>query len=133
MSDEATRQFTNTTPATQDTDPGEGLTILATAVTAANVAVPDGWYDRYITLTAGADAVWYAFGPAATPAIDKSYAGGATVAAGTKAENAEYLAARSSIDVKLDRNVHKFLHFQADANTPTLSIRASSQARARAR
>lgn len=129
MHDASERQFHNTTPAQQSTTPGVGVTMLATSTTAAAFAVPEGWYDRYLTLTAGSAPVWYAFGPAATPVIDKNYAGGASVTAGTLAANAEYIASRGAIDVRLDRKIHKFLHVQADSGTPTLSIRPSSQGR----
>ncbi len=117
---------------TQSTTPGTGITVLATAVTAAAHAVPVGWYDRELTLSVNADGVWVSFGAAATPVIDKTYAGGATIAAGTKAENGILIPAAGSLRVRLDRNLHKFLHVQSVANTPALFIRPSSQPRLRA-
>lgn len=130
MSTQAERR--SPAPPTQSTTPGSGVTILATAVTAAALAVPEGWYAKELTLAVNADGVWVAFGAAATPAIDKTFAGGASVAAGTKAENAVLIPAAGRLSVRLDRNIHKYIHFQAVANTPTLTVYPSSQGRLRA-
>lgn len=126
MTTEAERQAHVGAPPTQSTTPGDGVTILATSTSAASVEIPEGWYRKRLAVEAGGDAVWIAFGPASTPAIDRTYAGGATVAAGTKAENAKRIAARGTLEVTLDRRVHKYLHMQAEANTPTVTVYALS-------
>lgn len=131
MSNAADRQYHNDVGPFASTTPGLGVTVLATSTVAANkqLSTYKYFYDKFLTITAGGDAVWISFSSDGTPTIDKSYAGGSTIAAGTKAENAIKLAAGASIRVKLDKRLHKYIHFQADANTPTLTIRPSSQDR----
>jgi hypothetical protein len=129
MSHEADRQVDNAVPPRQSTTPGEGVTLLATSTTAAafDLSAYDGFFNKPLLLTAGATAIWVSFGAAATPVIDKSYAGGATIAAGTKAENGVKIAAGASLRVRLSRSLHKFMHVQADSSTPVLEIRPIAQ------
>lgn len=133
MSTEGERQYANESAPFASTTPGEGVTILATSVTAAakDLSAYPGFYGKFLTITAGSDAVWVSFSSDGTPTIDKTYTGGSTVAAGTKVANAIKIAAGASIRVRLDKRLHKSIHFQADANTPTLTIRPSSQQRVR--
>lgn len=129
MAHEANRQTDNPVPPRASTTPGEGITLLATSTTAANfdLSAYEGFFNKELLLTAGATAIWVSFSSASTPAIDKTYTGGASVAAGTKAENAIKIAAGASVRVHLSRSIHKYIHFQADSGTPTLEIRPASQ------
>lgn len=133
MATEAERQYQNEVPPFASTTPGEGVTILATSTTAADLdmSAHAGFYNRLLTITAGTSAVWVSFSDDGVTAIDKSSTGGATIAAGTVKANAIRLAAGASIRVRLDPTKHKHIHFQADADTPTLTIRPSSQKRLR--
>lgn len=116
-------------PPTQSTTPGLGTTRLATAVTAANVALsayPNFFHKRLTFSNEGTDAIWIAFAASAVTALAKATAAGATLAAGTVAANGFKLAGGASKEFCLNKTDHAYLHFQADAATPTLCIYPSS-------
>ena len=126
---EADRQATNPYPPTQSATPGEGITLLTTSTTAVahDMGAYDGMFQRYVDFSAGAQAIWIAFGAAATPVIDKSNAGAATLAGGTETDNAIKIAVGATVTFRLHPINHRYLHVQADSATPILTIRPSSQ------
>ncbi len=135
MSDEGSRQYFNPVPPTQSTTVGVGVTRLATAVTAAEIDLapvtnPGLFHRRVSFVVEGTDAVWIAFSAAAGTAVDKSATPGATLAAGTLAANGLKLPGGSTTVFRLDPVNQRYLHIQADANTPVLAIYPSSQRRA---
>lgn len=112
-------------PPVQGTTPGIGLTRLATSVTAASVQMSTypNFFGKTITLrNEGTDAIWFAFAANASTTLVKGSTAGATIAAGTLAANGYKLAGAASMNFCLNTTDHAYLHFQADANTPTLAI-----------
>lgn len=116
----------NIRPPTQGTVPGKGITRLATSVTAVarDLTLAGNMFGKRLRLynEDATDSIWIAFGPAATPVIDKTLAGGATVALGTALANSFRLAPGASLPVRLDKTRHAFIHIQSSANTPVLCI-----------
>lgn len=128
---ESQRQAFAVWPPTQSTTPGTGVTWLQTSTTAAafDLSAIRGMFGRRIRLYASGGKIWVSTGGAATPVIDKSFVGGATIAAGTKQENPIPLLADTSIEIRLDSSANKFLHVQADSGTPILIIYSTSEPR----
>lgn len=116
----------NLRPPTQGTTPGVNVTRLATSVTAVarDLTLAGNLFGKRLRLfnEDATDSIWVAFGLLATPLIDKTAAGGATVALGTVATNAYRLAPGASLTVRLSKKFHAFIHIQSSANTPVLCI-----------
>ena len=119
---ETERQAVNIIPPTQSNTAGVGVTILAATTSAANTAVPDALFNRYVYLVANGDKVWVAFGPEASPAVDKSGAGGGTFTAGTAEGNGVPIAAGERIAVRLTKSQHAYIKWQADATNSSLIV-----------
>lgn len=116
------RQAVNVIAPKQSNTAGEGVTWLAATTTAANAAVPETLFNRYVYLGAEGDTIWVNFGPAASPAIDKSVAGGATFDAGTVNTNAITIPAGGRIAVRLSKGQHDYIKWQANAANSRLTI-----------
>lgn len=130
MNSEAERQAANVLPPAASATPGTGITWLASTTTAVardlDPTTNPGLFERYVTLQATGDAIWIAFSSSATPVIDKTVAGGATVAAGTVTTNAFLLADGEHISVRLDQALHRYLHMQSVAGAAVLVLYPSS-------
>lgn len=116
-------------PPTQSATPGLGVTRLATSTTATPFDLTIGgtstrFFGKKLRITNedATIAVWIAFGPAATPLIDMTTTGGATIAAGTVAANPYRLVAGASLFVRLTQSLHKFMQLQAASGTPIVSV-----------
>ncbi|HET9045086.1 MAG TPA: hypothetical protein VFN70_18150 [Burkholderiales bacterium] len=123
------RQALNVIAPKQSNTPGEGVTFLAATTTAANTAVPEKLFDRYVYLGAEGDTIWVSFGPNASPAIDKSKAGGATFDAGTSDQNAITIPAGGRIPVRLRKGQHDYIKWQANAANSRLTIYPTTPAK----
>ncbi len=133
MSSETERQIANVIPPTQSNTAGTGVTILAATTSAANAAVPDDLFGRYVYLQAEGDKIWVTFGAASTPAVDKSNAGGGTFTAGTVNDNGITIPNGSRIHVRLSKGLHDYLHWQADATNSKLLVYPATPKDARRR
>lgn len=133
MSDEGSRQFYNPVPPTQSTVPGVGVTRLATSTTAAvfDLNAYPGFFGRRLTLknesTTAGDAIVLNFSSDGLTAVSAAATAGATVAAGTTADQGYKLNPGEEKTFRLDRVAQRYLHVDALANTPVLCIFPSSQ------
>jgi hypothetical protein len=122
MPSEAERQAFNISPPEASNTAGEGVTILAATTSAAAAAIPEAYAHRYVYLQAEGDKIWIAFGPAASPDIDKSNAGGSTFAAGTVNDNAVPIPNGIRIPVRLHPTRHAYIKWQADSTAAKLIV-----------
>jgi hypothetical protein len=123
--DAGTRQFFNPAAPTQSTTPGLGITRLATTVAATKYdlsSFKEMFGKRLRFTTEGTDAIWVSFSSDGVTDVSKAATAGTTVAAGTLAANGVKVTAGAPLDIRLDKVSQKWLHVQADANTPVLSI-----------
>lgn len=125
MSSEADRQAHNVSPPTQSDTAGDGVTILTATTTAANSAIPEGLYYRYVDLVAKGDEIWVTLGLGAAN-VDKSKAGGATFTAGTDDQNGVPIPDGEHLRVRIDPSVHTHLSWQANAANSKLIVYPSS-------
>ncbi len=123
-----TNRAVNLRPPTQGTIPGVGITRLASSTTAAKVdltAYPRMFGKRLTfkneSTTAG-DAIFISFSSTGSTDVSAAATAGATLAAGTTAEQGFKLLPGESVDFRLSAGVHKWLHWDALANTPVLCI-----------
>lgn len=126
MPSSADRQVVNISPPVASATLGEGIAILAATTTAASSAIPTAWHHRYVYLQAVGDMIWVAFAAEASPDIDKSNSGGATVTAGTVNDNAVPIPNGQRIPVRLDANLHAFIKWQADSTNSKLIVYPTS-------
>jgi hypothetical protein len=126
----AERQIINVIPPTGSNTAGVGVTILAATTTAAAAAVPEALFNRYVYLAAEGDKIWVTFGPAASPDVDKTNAGGATFAAGTVNDNGITLPDGAKIAVRLSKGQHDYIKWQANAANSKLIVWPTTPARA---
>lgn len=129
MSDEGSRQYHNQLPPVQSTTPGEGVTFLATAVTAAHhdLNAYPAFFGRYIEFQASGNDIWISFSTDGATEIDKTGAAGATIAEGTAKANPILLKDGVAVRFRLYAKLHRYLHVQAVASTPKLIIHPVSQ------
>jgi hypothetical protein len=133
MPTETERQAINIIAPKQSNTAGEGVTILAATTTAANAAIPETLFGRYVYLAAEGDAIWINFGPAASPDVDKSNAGGATFTAGTVDDNGITIPAGQRIAVRLSKGQHDYIKWQANAANSKLIVYPTTPKDARRR
>lgn len=131
MSDEAQRQFFNKMPPTESNTVGVGVTFLATSVTAAKLDLSGnpGLFDRNLELTAHTGTIWVSFSSDGVTDISKAFTPGSTLAGGTNKQAPMPIYANTTVVVRLDTIAQRWLHFQAEAATPTLIIVPRSQPR----
>lgn len=122
MSSEAERQAANVIAPKQSNTAGVGVTILAATTTAANAAVPDLLFDRYVYLQADGDKIWVNFGANGAPNVDKTKAGGVTFAAGTNIQNAINIPSGQRVAIRLSKSEHAQISWQADAANSKLLV-----------
>lgn len=127
MPSAAERQAFNVVGPTQSNTAGEGVTILAATTSAANTAIPESFYGRYVYLVAKGDLIFVNFGAAASPDIDKTNTGGSTFAAGTSASNAIPIPDGTRLAVRLNRREHAYIKWQANASSSYLYIYPTTQ------
>lgn len=127
-----TDRVVNLRPPTQSTVPGVGVTRLASSTTAAKVdlsAYPRMFGKRLTfkneSTTAG-DAIFINFSATGATDVSAAATAGATLAAGTTADQGYKLLPGESKDFRLNATQHKWLHWDAAANTPVLCIFPSS-------
>lgn len=133
MSSETERQVVNVIPPTQSNTAGTGVTILAATTTAANAAVPEALLGRYVYLQPQGDAIWYTFGAAAAPAVDKSKAGGTTFVAGTDSQNGVLIPDGQRVHLRLTKGQHDYIKWQANASNSKLIVYPATPKDARRR
>ncbi len=131
MSEEAERQYFNPVPPTSSTTPGIGVTWLATSTVAAvlDLSTAPGLFGRMLDLYADGGKIWFFFSSDGVPTISKTTTPAATLALGTVAGAPVPIASGGVATVRLDATTQRYLHFQADAGTPTLILTPSSQTR----
>lgn len=122
MPTETERQVVNVIAPTQSNTAGVGVTILAATTSAANAAIPDNLFNRYVYLAAEGDKIWVTFGPAASPDVDKSNAGGASFTAGTVDDNGITIPNGTRVPVRLTKGQHDFIKWQADSTNSKLIV-----------
>lgn len=133
MPTETERQAINVIAPKQSDTPGEGVTILAATTTAAAALIPDNLFGRYVYLIAEGDKIWVNFGPAASPDVDKSKAGGATFTAGTDDQNGITIPDGGRVAVRLSKTEHTYIKWQADASNSKLIVYPTTPKDARRR
>lgn len=113
---------------TQSTTPGIGITRLASSATAAKEDI-SGYkhlYGKRLVLknesTTAGDALFVSFSASGSTDVSAAATAGASVAAGTTADQGLKILPGESVIVTLNQNDHKFIHWDALANTPVLCI-----------
>jgi len=128
MSTKGERYFGAPLPPRESTTPGIGITRIATSTTAASLdmsAFPHFFGKRLVLMnesTTAGDAIFVKFAPTADTAVSAAQAGGTTLANSTVAANGFKLLPGETLVVVLNKAEHKFIHFDALANTPVLCI-----------
>jgi hypothetical protein len=120
-------------PPTQSTTPGLGVTRLASSTTAAKEDISNllRLYGKRLVFknesaTAG-DAIFINFSADGVTDVSAAASAGTTFALGTTAAQGYKLNPGDEIVLRLNRAEHKFLHWDALANTPVLSIYPASK------
>lgn len=112
----------------QSTTPGIGVTRLASSVTAAKVDISalKHMYAKRLAFknesTTAGDAIFITFSTDGSVDVDAAAAGGATMATGTTAAQGFKLLPGETVYWTLNSAQHKWLHWDAAANTPVLCI-----------
>ncbi len=115
-------------PPTQSTTPGTGITRLATSTAAVardlDASSTGAMFGKRIRLynEDATDSIWIAFSLTGATSVDKTATAGTTVAGGTLASNGFKLPPLGTIEVRLSKGKHKYIHLQSSANTPILCI-----------
>lgn len=113
---------------TQGTTPGLGITRLASSTTAAkeDISSYKHFYGKRLALknesTTAGDALFVSFSLTGATDVSAGATAGANVAAGTTADQGFKILPGETVYVTLNSAQHKYIHWDAAANTPTLCI-----------
>lgn len=112
----------------QSATPGLGITRLASSTTAAKVDLTTlkHMFGKRLCFknesTTAGDALFISFSATGAVDVDAAASAGATMAAGTTTAQGFKLLPGETVVWVLNSNEHKWLHWDAAANTPTLCI-----------
>lgn len=130
MSSSAERRAAIPLPPTQSTTVGLGITRLASSTTAAKVALsayPNLYGKRLTFLNEDAtNSLYISFSSDGATDVSTGATAGATLAAGTTADQGFKLAPLAKVEWVLNATDHVYLHWDATAGTPVLCIYPSS-------
>lgn len=127
MSGESERQAATISPPQASTTPATGNTAIATSTSSATIDLGSypQFFGRYVALQADGGKIYVTFDDDSTGSIDETVTG-ATVAAGTTEAVPWAIPDGTTLNVRLERTTHRYLHTKAAAGTPTLRIRATT-------
>lgn len=127
MSGEAERQSANVSPPQASATPATGTTALATSTASATIDLNDypAFFGRYVALQADGGKIYVAFDDDSTGSINETTTG-ATIAAGTTEAIPWAIPDGTTLNVRLERTTHRYLHTKAATGTPTLRLRTTT-------
>lgn len=127
MSTEAERQANNVTPPQASATPAVGTTAIATSTSSASIdfnSYPQ-FYGRWVALQADGGKIYVTFDDDSTHAINEATTG-TTLADGTTEAIPWAIPDGTTLNVRLERTTHRYLHHKAASGTPTLRIRTTT-------
>jgi DNA-binding beta-propeller fold protein YncE len=127
MSNEADRQAQNVTPPFASATPAEGTTAIATSTSSASIDFNDypAFFGRYVALQADGGKIYVTFDDDSTHSINEATTG-STLANGTTEAIPWAIPDGTTLNVRLERTTHRYLHHKAASGTPTLRIRTTT-------
>lgn len=138
MSTKGERYFAAPLPPTQSTTPGLGITRLASSTTAAkeDISGYEDFYGKRLVFknesTTAGDSLIISFSATGATDVSAAATAGASVAAGTTADQGYKLLPGEEKVFVLNAREHKYIHWDALANTPVLCIYPEGRAPTRA-
>lgn len=127
MANEADRQAQNISPPMASATPAVGVTAIATSTASATVDFNDypAFFGRYVALQADGGKIYVVFDDDATGSINEATTG-STLATGTTEAIPWPIPDGTTLNVRIERTTHRYLHIKAASGTPTLRIRTTT-------
>lgn len=127
MSNEASRHAVNITPPMASATPAVGTTAIATSTASATVDFNSypAFFGRYVALQADGGKIYVTFDDDATGSINESTTG-TTLSGGTTEAIPWAIPDGTTLNVRLERTTHRYMHHKAATGTPTLRIRTTT-------
>lgn len=127
MANEADRQAQNVSPPQASATPATGNTAIATSTSSATVDFNDypQFFGRYVALQADGGKIYVTFDDDSTGSINETTTG-TTLAGGTTEAIPWAIPDGTTLNVRLERTTHRYLHHKAATGTPTLRIRTTT-------
>lgn len=127
MSGEAERQAQNVTPPMASATPATGVTALATSTASATFDLGSypAFFGRFVALQADGGKIYVVFDDDSTGSINEATTG-ASIAAGTTEAIPWAIPDGATLNVRLERTTHRYMHVKAASGTPTLRMRTTT-------